>query len=351
MKCPYCNKEMSSVSGFCPECGQSIVSSVQTKKTNSYWNDINTIYLQKERLRVSKVSEENRLQTRKTILTAIILCMIVTLSAFGVKKYLSYSSEIPDEILEVGEGYDSGFKQIKEAYEDDKIDYAEAKNALEGLDVNEFEEEEANEVLVFREILEEDLEKNFSNLASDSDYESLMEILAEMEGKIESKDVFLVDMRKKYETDYIQNLNTKSRELLMKGEKEEALQILKTGESLVEDKDTVHALFLEVQNSVNLGVDAYIIPESNIRYLTDEDINGLNIQQINYAKNEIYARHGRKFQSNELQTYFNSKSWYNGTIEATAFNEGVLNDYERKNAEKLSNREFSMESGGYKLDQ
>ena len=68
-------------------------------------------------------------------------------------------------------------------------------------------------------------------------------------------------------------------------------------------------------------------------------------------KNEIYARHGRKFQSAELQNYFNSKSWYSGTIEAADFDESVLNDFEKKNAELLSSKEFSMESGGYKLDQ
>ena len=77
----------------------------------------------------------------------------------------------------------------------------------------------------------------------------------------------------------------------------------------------------------------------------------MTIQQINYAKNEIYARHGRKFKSKELQTYFDSKSWYQGTIEPSAFNENTLNDYEKRNAELLSKKEFSMESGGYKLDQ
>ena len=31
---------------------------------------------------------------------------------------------------------------------------------------------------------------------------------------------------------------------------------------------------------------------------------------INLAKNELYARHGRKFKSKELQEYFESKDWY-----------------------------------------
>ena len=47
----------------------------------------------------------------------------------------------------------------------------------------------------------------------------------------------------------------------------------------------------------------YIIPDSNSRYLTESDISGLSLQQLNYAKNEIYARRGRKFDSVELQEY------------------------------------------------
>ena len=75
------------------------------------------------------------------------------------------------------------------------------------------------------------------------------------------------------------------------------------------------------------------------------------MQEINYAKNEIYARHGRQFASKELQDYFNSKSWYNGTISPSSFNESVFNDYERKNIQTLKEEEFSRDSRGYQLDQ
>ena len=73
------------------------------------------------------------------------------------------------------------------------------------------------------------------------------------------------------------------------------------------------------------GLDGdYIIPDSDTRLLTDADVYGLNIQEINYAKNEIYAIHGRKFKSKERQDYFNSKSWYYGTIEPEDFKESYL---------------------------
>lgn len=96
--------------------------------------------------------------------------------------------------------------------------------------------------------------------------------------------------------------------------------------------------------------DGYVIADSDSRLLTGADIADLSLQELNYAKNEIYARHGRKFDSPELQKYFGGKSWYNGTISPDSFSEGILSDTEKKNAEFLSNAEFNRSPGGYKLD-
>lgn len=93
----------------------------------------------------------------------------------------------------------------------------------------------------------------------------------------------------------------------------------------------------------------YIIPYSDTELLTEEDVEGLSVQEINYAKNEIYARYGRKFASQELQDYFNSKDWYYGTIEPEDFDKGnYLSDLENKNAAFLSKVEKEM--GVYQLD-
>ena len=104
-----------------------------------------------------------------------------------------------------------------------------------------------------------------------------------------------------------------------------------------------------------LDINGYIIPESNKEYLDEEDIRDLSLQEINYAKNEIYARHGRKFKSSELQRYFDKQEWYNGKYEADDFDSNysanLLNEYEKKNAEVLSDYEFSVDSNGYKLDE
>lgn len=97
----------------------------------------------------------------------------------------------------------------------------------------------------------------------------------------------------------------------------------------------------------------YIISNSGNSYLTEEEVMSLNLslREINYAKNEIYARKGRKFRSIELQNYFNSKSWYNPMIEPDNFLEVYLNEYEAANAELLSEIEYSLSPNGYQLDQ
>ena len=95
----------------------------------------------------------------------------------------------------------------------------------------------------------------------------------------------------------------------------------------------------------------YIFADADIRYLTQGEVDKLSLQAVCYAKNEIYARHGRKFLSTELQEYFNDKSWYQGTVEAEKFSPSVFNKYESDNIQILVKAEEKLRSGGYLLDQ
>ena len=99
------------------------------------------------------------------------------------------------------------------------------------------------------------------------------------------------------------------------------------------------------------GVSGYIFPESAERYMSEEELNGLPLQLINYGKNEIYARHGRRFRSQELQAYFDGQSWYSGSISPDEFDENSLNEYERINAHMINDFEHQYNAEGYKLDQ
>ena len=58
------------------------------------------------------------------------------------------------------------------------------------------------------------------------------------------------------------------------------------------------------------------------------------------AMNEIYARHHRKFDSADLQIYFDKKSWYSGTIEPSDFDEkNELSQIEKKNIDLIKKYE------------
>lgn len=84
----------------------------------------------------------------------------------------------------------------------------------------------------------------------------------------------------------------------------------------------------------------YFFPDSDSRYLTDEELSLYSAEDLELAKNEIYARHGRKFVTERIAGYFTGKSWYQGTIDAETFDamnpDTVFNEYEIANIEKIA---------------
>ena len=56
--------------------------------------------------------------------------------------------------------------------------------------------------------------------------------------------------------------------------------------------------------------DGYFFPDSLNTLLDESQLYGMSAQELTYARNEIYARYGYTFQREDLQEYFNTKSWY-----------------------------------------
>lgn len=83
----------------------------------------------------------------------------------------------------------------------------------------------------------------------------------------------------------------------------------------------------------------YILPNSDSQYLSDADISGMDADKLALARNEIFARHGYKFQDPTFANYFASKSWYTPLYGADEFSDSVFNEYERKNIEFIKNHE------------
>lgn len=96
-------------------------------------------------------------------------------------------------------------------------------------------------------------------------------------------------------------------------------------------------------SSMPMGEGTYLLPESATRRLTEADLEGMTQQQLRLARNEIYARHGRKFSNKELQAYFADQAWYRPTIEGRNFDEKkILNKIEQANLEVIINYEKKM---------
>lgn len=87
----------------------------------------------------------------------------------------------------------------------------------------------------------------------------------------------------------------------------------------------------EDAESVHWTADEYILPESNVRYYSYDELNMYDAETLRYARNEIYARHGRMFTSEDLQSYFEMQPWYVGRYSGDEFQEAWLNEYELQN--------------------
>lgn len=93
----------------------------------------------------------------------------------------------------------------------------------------------------------------------------------------------------------------------------------------------------------------YFFPESSSRYLSDEEISVYSSSDLELAKNEIYARHGRQFVTERIANYFNSKSWYQGTIDPETFDSqqaSIFNEYEIANIDKIAQWEEQKRNQG-----
>ena len=81
----------------------------------------------------------------------------------------------------------------------------------------------------------------------------------------------------------------------------------------------------------------YILPDVQTRVYSTAELEQLSTDELWYARNEIYARHGRGFRNPELQSYFNSKTWYTrNPIDPDTFDSTVtLSATEQQNADAI----------------
>lgn len=83
----------------------------------------------------------------------------------------------------------------------------------------------------------------------------------------------------------------------------------------------------------------FIFPDSSERYLEEGELEVLDPWELKIARNEIYARHGRMFNSVELVEYFGGKNWYVPSVTPENFTDDMLNEYERYNTRLIAGYE------------
>lgn len=81
--------------------------------------------------------------------------------------------------------------------------------------------------------------------------------------------------------------------------------------------------------------DAYVLPESNEKELSADELRDLGEDRLRIARNEIYARYGRSFQDEALAQYFQKKAWY---CQSEPIEDEVLSETE------LANRDLILQS-------
>lgn len=141
---------------------------------------------------------------------------------------------------------------------------------------------------------------------------------------------------------------------IVKVEKEYALSEIKDTQDTLEVPATPPAIVqqptLPQENNYESDIlltGSEIIPDSDVRRITDDELENMELFQLNLAKNEIFARHGYVFKDSLLQEYFSSREWY---YKDTDFNGEFNTEVEKENVERIAVEEESRKQQPSKFE-
>ena len=69
-------------------------------------------------------------------------------------------------------------------------------------------------------------------------------------------------------------------------------------------------------------------PQASTRILTEAELSGESAETLSNMRNEVFARHGHRFQTPRLHKLFSAQSWYSPTTDDAS---AALTELERKN--------------------
>ena len=101
MICPYCKKEITVDTGFCPECGQDISNSTRQNQSDSYWKNVNredTERSKEYKNLVNKEKQEARTRKNKALASTVLILIVLVAGAFGIFKFQQYQTQMINQV-------------------------------------------------------------------------------------------------------------------------------------------------------------------------------------------------------------------------------------------------------------
>ena len=101
MICPYCNKEVSGSTQYCPQCGQSISAEVDSTTSNAYWDNVRSNDANRSQQYKTVINEHNKIESTRKKQNIKIVIVLVILAVTGVAGILGYQKYQANALAQV----------------------------------------------------------------------------------------------------------------------------------------------------------------------------------------------------------------------------------------------------------
>ena len=92
-----------------------------------------------------------------------------------------------------------------------------------------------------------------------------------------------------------------------------ALVASRNNDTATEQDSALYIEYEEFDEPTDADLDMGRYPYTSLRKLTHADVAYLSPRDLKIMRNEIFARHGYIFQTNDMKQYFSKQSWYRPT--------------------------------------
>jgi hypothetical protein len=121
-------------------------------------------------------------------------------------------------------------------------------------------------------------------------------------------------------------------------------------ETIIKINDFLHSMCSisdkEKASQIEINTDKYIIPGDfksvSCKVLSENDIKTYSKSDLRLMRNEIFARYGYRFKSDDLRLHFTNKDWYSPKRDNA---DEFLTDIERKNIDLIKRLERQCRVG------